>query len=178
MYLSTLFAFVTALGGRAAAAPGDCRPLGNSSAPVPTPNTPEAFTSFGYYDEIANSAVSPTGYEAFLVAGHAAVHSDGHYVTYGEFPSYDVGACAKACDGLEGCASFNIYFQRHPSLAPGRACPNPEANVVVRCALFRSAMSAAQATNNGQERGPVDDDGDKFEVLMRGSNGKFVLVVI
>lgn len=66
----------------------------------------------------------------------------------------------------------NIYFQRHPSVAPGPACPNPEANVVVRCALFRTPMNAAQATNNGQLRGPADEDGDKFEVLMRGSNGK------
>lgn len=65
----------------------------------------------------------------------------------------------------------NIYFQRHPTVAPGPACPNPDANVEVRCALFRSPMNAGQATNYGQVRGPTDAEGDRFEVMVRGSNG-------
>ncbi|KAF2632924.1 hypothetical protein BU25DRAFT_444923 [Macroventuria anomochaeta] len=155
-----------------AATSGDCRPLRRGVAPTPTPNTPEAFASFNYYDVVANSTVAehPGNYENFLVAGNAALHDDDAYVAYKELKGYDVGACARECDLTGGCASFNIYFQRHPSLAPGPACPNPEANIVVRCALFNAPMSAAQATNHGQQRGPADAEGDRFEVLMRGSN--------
>ncbi|KAF3042948.1 hypothetical protein E8E12_008130 [Didymella heteroderae] len=170
MYFISALAVAAALAGSAIAAPGDCRPLRGSSAPGPLPNTPEDFASFAYFDDVANSSTAPANYEAFMVAGHAAVHGDAHYVTYRRLSSYDVGACAKACDGLKECASFNIYFQRYPTVAPGPACPNPEAKVVVRCALFRSPMSAGQATNYGQLRGPADADDERFEVLMRGSN--------
>ncbi|KAJ4372694.1 hypothetical protein N0V86_008058 [Didymella sp. IMI 355093] len=136
----------------------------------PLPNTPEAFASFGYYDEVANQTTTVPNYETAMIAGHAAILSHDHYLMYKEMPSYDVGACAKACDGLKECASFNIYFQRYPSLVPGPACPNPDANTVVRCVLFDKPMSAFQATNKGQIRGPADEVGDTFEVLMRGSN--------
>jgi hypothetical protein len=71
--------------------------------------------------------------------------------------------------------TVNIYFQRYPSLTPGPACPNPDANTVVRCVLFDKPMSASQATNQGQIRGPADEAGDTFEVMMRGSNGTFFL---
>lgn len=66
----------------------------------------------------------------------------------------------------------NVYFQRHPSLSVGEGCPNPPANVVIRCALFSEPMSAAYATNYGEARGPADGNGEKFEVMIRGSNGK------
>lgn len=66
---------------------------------------------------------------------------------------------------------LNIYFQRHSTVAPGPACPNPAAKTIVRCALFRSPMNVNQATNYGQLRGPSDSNGDKFEALMRSSNG-------
>lgn len=33
-------------------------------------------------------------------------------------------------------------------------------------------MSASQASNYGQQRGPADGNGERFEVLVAGSNGK------
>lgn len=104
-FTSTLLA-AAALVGSAVAAPGDCRPLrGSFVGPVPSPNTPESFGAYGYYDDVAKAAVAPANYEAFLKTGHAAIHSDEHYVTYQALPSYDVGRCGKACDEADECAS-------------------------------------------------------------------------
>ena len=80
--------------------------------------------------------------------------------------------CTPSLDSELMHATVNIYFNRHPSLAPGPAWPNFPANVVIRCALFSTPMSAAQATNYGQQRGPADGNGERFEVLVAGSNGK------
>ena len=105
-FTSTLFAAAATLVGSAVAAPGDCRPLrGGSTEPAPSPNTPEAFGAFKYYDDAAKTAVAPANYEAFLKAGHAAIHSDASYLTYKALSSYDVGSCARACDDSKECAS-------------------------------------------------------------------------
>lgn len=102
---STLFA-AAALVGSAVGAPGDCRPLrGGSTEPTPSPNTPEAFGAYRYYDDVAKTAVAPANYEAFLKAGHAAIHSDAGYLTYKALSLYDVGSCARACDDSKECVS-------------------------------------------------------------------------
>lgn len=117
MYFLTPVAIAAVLAGSATAAPGDCSPLRGGSAPVPTPNTPEAFASFSYYDNVANSTGRPAKYESIMVAGHAAIQDDNAYITYKELPSYNVGACAKQCDGVRECAackSSNLHFHRGP----------------------------------------------------------------
>lgn len=60
----------------------------------------------------------------------------------------------------------NTYYQRNPSLVPAESCPNPEAIVHSRCAMYSESLTADQVANNGQNRGPM-----LFEVRMRGSNG-------
>jgi hypothetical protein len=105
MYFKPTLAVAAALAGSAVAAPGDCRPLRGSNVPAPSPNTPEAFASFSYYDEVANQTATIDNYETTMVARNAAILSHDHYLTHKEMPSYDVGACAKACDGLKECAS-------------------------------------------------------------------------
>lgn len=189
---ATLFFFaLTGLLAPALAADGDCQPLASGSAPTPTPNTPEAFASFLYYDVVANKTRYPANYEKFMESADSAIRDDAAYLTYKELDEYDVYLCAIACDTTKDCASceyisfilqdneprlirnkVNIYFQRHPSLSVGEECPNPPANVIIRCALFSEPMSAANATNHGEVRGPADRNGEKFEVMMRGSNGK------
>lgn len=195
----TPFLPLLALAAPALAASGDCHPLRLGVAPTPTPNTSEAFASSNYYSNAANLTAHSANYERFMVGSNAALHDDEAYLTFKELSSYNADECAKECDELRGCTScklcstfvylpylyacytglsdadsfqVNIYFQRHPSLAPGPVCPNPEANVVVRCALFGAPMSVAQATNHGQLRGPADREGEEFEVLVAGSNGE------
>jgi hypothetical protein len=61
--------------------------------------------------------------------------------------------------------------------------PQSQASIVVRRALFNAPMSVARATNHNQQRGPAGREGDKFEVMVAGSNGEVfpftsILVVI
>ena len=44
---------------------------------------------------------------------------------YTTLDTYDVPTCAAKCSAINGCMSFNIYFERDPSLDPGANCPNP-----------------------------------------------------
>ena len=52
-----------------------CAPLKDSIAPKPNPNTPESFSSFNFYSEVANVVVSPSGFEAVLTDANATVSS-------------------------------------------------------------------------------------------------------
>jgi hypothetical protein len=61
---------------------------------------------------------------------------------------------------------------RYPDIEPADACPNPKANTVVRCSLYSAPVEASEAQNMGQIRGPVDSNGQAFQVLIAGSNGK------
>jgi hypothetical protein len=61
---------------------------------------------------------------------------------------------------------------RHPDIEPADACPNPNAVTVVRCSLYSDPVDANEAQNMGQIRGPVDSNGQAFQVLIVGSNGK------
>jgi hypothetical protein len=70
----------------------------------------------------------------------------------------------------------NIYFQRNPSVEPAAGCPNPTANTLVVCGLYSAPLSATEIVNEGQNRGPVDSNGQAFEVVIRGSNGQCSVV--
>lgn len=105
MKLTTSLAIAATLVRSAVAAPGDCRPLRGGSAPVPLPNNPEAFGNYSYYDDVANAVAVPVNHEAFLKAGHATILGEDSYATYRQLDSYDVNACAKACDESKDCAS-------------------------------------------------------------------------
>ncbi|KAH7377761.1 hypothetical protein BKA66DRAFT_588395 [Pyrenochaeta sp. MPI-SDFR-AT-0127] len=147
-----------------------CAPLKQSTVPEPVPNTLETFKHFVVYSNTAASALTPIGFERILVNSDAAIRSD-KFMTYYELPSYDTNACADICKATRGCDSFNIYFQRNPSIAPAVACPNPEANVLVHCGLYSEPVLASQALNFGQVRGPADANDKAFQVAIRGSNG-------
>jgi hypothetical protein len=68
--------------------------------------------------------------------------------------------------------SVNIYFQRNPAVEPEIGCANPEAHALVVCGLYNHAVNPSEALNHGQARGPVDDNGEAFQVVIRGSNSK------
>jgi hypothetical protein len=64
----------------------------------------------------------------------------------------------------------NLYFKRSPSVEPGDECPNPAAQTLVECDLYRGDVFPGDLINYGQGLGPVDANGKRFEVIFRGSN--------
>ena len=47
------------------------------------------------------------------------------YMGYTSLSTYDTEKCAAKCNAINGCMSFNLYFERDPSLEPAAGCPNP-----------------------------------------------------
>ncbi|GAB7358345.1 hypothetical protein MBLNU230_g2416t1 [Neophaeotheca triangularis] len=134
------------------------------NAPAPDPNTPTAFSNFPLYSSLANDAPTPEGYER-VFSNLAASNSAPEYLTSTAPSSYDPALCAAVCDSISACQSFNIYFQRSPSVEPGFSqCQNPAAVSRVYCAYWGSEISAASADNAGGFRAD-------FRVLIAGANG-------
>lgn len=85
------------------------------------------------------------------------------YLGYYSLESYDVQACANYCNSTSTCLSFNIFYERDPTLFPAAACPNPTAGTAIKCTLWGVPSSKAAASNFGQYR-------DQFQVVIAGSN--------
>lgn len=141
----------------------NCTPQPKGAGPVPSPDTPEAFVAFPAFSEAALAAATPKGYKQTFQNLKAA-YSGYSYITFSNLDSYDTAACSAKCDAYKGCSSFNVYFERDPTLAPGPNCPNPPSTTNIRCALWGSAIDAKGATNNGQFR-------EQFQIVIAGSNG-------
>ncbi|USP75175.1 hypothetical protein yc1106_02449 [Curvularia clavata] len=141
----------------------DCsdQPLGKG--PVPTPDTPEAFLAMDEISDAANNAPTPSGYALKFKNLKASNNAIG-YLGYNTLDTYDTQACADFCTAKEGCSSFNIYFERDPSVVPADACPNPASTTVIKCVMWGSYIGASTAVNDGQWR-------NDFHVVIAGSNG-------
>ncbi|KAL0256097.1 hypothetical protein SLS55_008489 [Diplodia seriata] len=114
--------------------------------------------------DVAKAAAVPSGYQSNFVnlAGASSAYA---YLGYTVVDTgYDVEYCAAQCDDKEGCLSFNIYFERDPTVEPGSGCTNPDAFANVKCSFWGSALDDRTATNTGQWRAD-------FEVAIAGSNG-------
>jgi hypothetical protein len=146
---------------------GSCsaEPAGNG--PLVSPDTDAAFLANPAFTTAALSATAPSGY--FLAAGFQnlqASASDSSYLTYISSPltSYDPAQCAAKCTSISGCTSFNIYFERDPSIYVDSAnCPTASSVTRIKCAFFGAPITTAAATNVGQYTG-------QFHVVIAGSN--------
>ncbi|KAF2227831.1 hypothetical protein BDZ85DRAFT_8275 [Elsinoe ampelina] len=87
-----------------------------------------------------------------------------YYMFYTDMSSYNATACGEICKNTNGCRSFNMYFERSPSLAPASSCPNPNAYTAVRCAFYSTFIKATDVVNSGQWR-------QDFGVVITGANG-------
>ncbi|ROV98011.1 hypothetical protein VMCG_07008 [Cytospora schulzeri] len=68
------------------------------------------------------------------------------------------------CNDMNICASFNIYYERDPTLNPDYVdCPNPNSTTNIKCVFWGSSISEDLALNYGESR--VD-----FRVVITGSN--------
>ncbi|KAH8755750.1 hypothetical protein F5883DRAFT_649844 [Diaporthe sp. PMI_573] len=79
--------------------------------------------------------------------------------------SYDVQGCANQCTNTLGCKSFDLYFQRSPTVAPSfdNSCPNPPSQCHIVCSLYNGIFTTADLTNTGEWRG-------QFQVVIAGSD--------
>ncbi|KAI5246139.1 hypothetical protein E4T43_02706 [Aureobasidium subglaciale] len=143
---------------------GSCvqQPLGVNHASLP--DTPAAFAADPYYGIQAVNAVLPSGYVQTFSNLTASNSADG-YIGFTLMNSYDVATCGSKCLAIDGCNSFNIYFERDPQVDPSVAgCSNPNSTVNVKCVFWQGAVTVDNANNYGQMR-------DGFQVVVAGSNG-------
>ncbi|KAF4554225.1 Hypothetical protein D9617_5g071020 [Elsinoe fawcettii] len=131
---------------------------------TPTPNTPNGFLVDTSILNQATGALAPAGYTTNFTGQYGSMFSN-IYLGYSQLSSYSPATCGAICDSVSSCKSFNLYFERDPTVnpAPG-SCPNPTAAVSVRCALWGSQIVANQARNVGEWR-------TDFMVVISGSNG-------
>lgn len=123
-----------------------------------------AFRADANIASVANNANSaPAGYyQNFKNLGGA--NSAMNYLGYTVVKTgYDVDFCAKKCTDKAGCLSFNIYFERDPTVDPGQDCKDPEAFANIKCSFWGTGLDTSTAKNTGQWR-------YKFEVAIAGSN--------
>jgi hypothetical protein len=142
---------------------GTCAPLPLGLGPIPSPDTPEAFLASNITAKAALSAITPKGYVNTFTNELAANNAQG-YVGYYSLDSYDPALCAAKCAATDGCASFNIYFGRDPTLDITEDCPNPPSTTTIKCALFGGLVTIKNALNAGQWK-------DNFHLVIAGSNG-------
>jgi hypothetical protein len=138
-------------------------PLPKGYGPHPDPDTPEAFLKYEKFKAIAAAETAPEGFTRIFYNANAGIESP-DYLTYHLLESYDAFTCAEYCDDTEHCNTFNLYFERNPTVDPNPWCENPPSTTSIKCALFSSPVLNANVSNAGQYR-------DDFHVVIAGSNG-------
>lgn len=110
---------------------GSPQPTG--AFPPSSPDTPDGFKNDPQYATIANAATTPSGYIQVYKALTASTVT-WYYLGYTLMSSYDTQACANLCSSKDLCQSFNVLFERDPSVDPGTGigCSNPPSTVVVK----------------------------------------------
>ncbi|GAB7327857.1 hypothetical protein MBLNU13_g11647t1 [Cladosporium sp. NU13] len=113
-----------------------------------------------------NANPAPTGYyQTFknLQGSSNAMNPLGTIVV-NKTKGYDIDFCATRCNVQPGCLAFNIFFERNPTLDPGRNCLDPPAFANIKCTLWGAALDAKTATNRGSRT-------RQFDTAVAGSNG-------
>ncbi|PNS16124.1 hypothetical protein CAC42_4525 [Sphaceloma murrayae] len=138
------------------------QPAGAKGAPT-VADDPASFKNSTALADAALKAVTPAGYTQTFKNLQASNNAYG-YMGYSTLDSYDTQTCANRCSKINGCMSFNIYFERDPSVEPASACPNPPSVTMIKCVYWGGPVTTDNANNNGQWR-------NKFQVVIAGSNG-------
>ncbi|RAL67843.1 hypothetical protein DID88_008569 [Monilinia fructigena] len=148
--------------------PSTCAVL--SAGNGPSVNNPDTASAFEADKNLANAALkAATPADYVLVDGFQNVDSAAQSATYLTYvsdsvTSYDPAICANACNAIQGCIAFNIFFERDPTLVPDTEdCPNPPSQTLIKCSLFGGLLDASLATNSGQWQAD-------FQVVIAGSN--------
>lgn len=139
------------------------QPTGAKNAPTVSTDTPAAFTANAAFASLANAAPTPSGYVNAFTNLHGSNNAYG-YMGYTTLDTYDVNTCANKCNAINGCMSFNLYFERDPSVDPGTGCDNPPSVTMIKCVFWGGPVNSGNAVNMGQWR-------SNFQVVIAGSNG-------
>lgn len=109
--------------------------------------------------------MSPRGYKLVAQDLDGAMENDLAFLGTHHLKHYDTDECAKLCNDMPTCASFNLYFERDPIYEPNMTagCPNPPSTTNINCVLWHSHLYADEAINFGQTR-------EDFQVIITGSN--------
>lgn len=148
-------------------------PLPKRDGCTPQPTTPNiynvdlssanAFRNDGSICNVSMAAQTPSGYLQTFMELYAATSTNA-YMGYMSVDTYSPSQCSAQCDSIDGCTSFNIFFERDPTLDPSTNCTNPNATANIKCSFWGIPIDATSATNKGQFR-------SSFEVAIAGSNG-------
>ncbi|KAI1350943.1 hypothetical protein F5Y01DRAFT_134781 [Xylaria sp. FL0043] len=139
-----------------------CQPQTQGSGPVPDDDTAAGFLSFSAFADAANSAPTPDGYALNYRNLNASSNAYG-YMGFAIMDSYDTRSCASQCTGINGCLSFNIFFERDPAIQPGDDCPNPQSTTLIKCVFWGGPTSVDNALNTGFTY-------YDFDIVIAGSN--------
>lgn len=145
---------------RTACAP---QPTGVAAYAVGSPDTASAFAAAASFSSIASAASTPSGYSNTFVNLNASNSAYG-YLGYTTLSTYDTNSCATKCNAINGCMSFNLYFERDPSVDPGSGCTDPASVTMIKCVFWGGPVSSSNANNYGQYR-------NQFQIVIAGSNG-------
>lgn len=161
---TTLAAPAATAGSKVKRQAATCYPQPSGISHRSTPDNAAAFRSDSYYANAANAAKTPIGFNSVFTNTGASPNAD-QYLGYTLMDTYDVQTCANKCNAITGCKSFNVYFERDPSVDPNDAsCLNPPSVTNIKCVWWGSTISTQNNVNTGQYRG-------QFEVAIVGSNG-------
>jgi hypothetical protein len=87
-----------------------------------------------------------------------------HFLGTIPMSKYDTERCARECGQVPSCHAFDVFFERAPTLKPGKNCTAPASTTMIKCTLWENTIEKRTATNVGE----MDCD---FEVVIAGSNG-------
>lgn len=127
-------------------------------------DTAENWAATPSFSNVAAGAGTPSGYFQAYATQTGSSEGIYGYMGYDVLSSYDTNKCATNCNKITGCSSFNIYYERDPSVDPSDSCSNPASTTVIKCVYYGGPVTLASATNVGQWR-------RDFHVLIAGSNG-------
>ena len=127
-------------------------------------DTANAFVAEKYFSKVAKAAKVPMGFASVFSDTKASPNAPG-YLGFTLMDTYDVNTCANKCNAIKDCTSFNVYYERDPSVNPNDAsCSNPPSSTNIKCVWWSSAISPEVNINNGQKQ-------NDFQVVIAGSNG-------
>ncbi|KAJ0117196.1 hypothetical protein J7T55_003613 [Diaporthe amygdali] len=145
-----------------------CDPQISGFGPTSSPDTVDALHNNGVYGGVASSAPTPSGYVVFDNNGNipfgafgtwsAAHMPNANYLGWRNLQSYDPSNCSALCNVTSTCRSFNMFYQRSPTLEPSwnasSSCYNPPSTVEIMCTLWNTNITvSAIEVNFGWARG-------------------------
>ncbi|CAD0108593.1 unnamed protein product [Aureobasidium uvarum] len=168
------FPLDSAIAKRAAATTCQTQPTGVSVGPQPTndavvnDDSVSAFSAYPSFSASAASAAAPSAVPSGYVNTFSNLHASNNaygYMGYTLLKSYDQQGCADKCTKINGCQSFNIYYERDPTVNPDdSSCSNPKSLTQIKCVFWSGPVTTDNANNAGQWR-------NQFQVVIAGSNG-------